>query len=854
VTGSVITGGSPQVTTMAYDAAGDRTLVKDPAASAWSYTFDLLGRQTKAVDADSGTTVTGYDAASNVAYTTNGAGVTVNYTYDALNRRTAEYTGSTTQGSSTQIATWTWDTLKKGLLTSESSVANGVTYRSGALGYDAEGDVSGSFVTVPVGQPLAGTYRTQYAYTTTGLLTSQTPAAGGGLPVESITYAYDKFGNPTSENGLDTYASGAVWTPFNEISQIDLGSGPSAAALTYSYDPQNRNMTGINLSDQQPSPQVDNIAYTYNADQQVTQIADTQGGTGAPVEDQCFSYDSLSRLTEGWTSSNACATNPADAGNGTVRGPEPYWQSWTLDPEGDILTATNHAPAGNTGGDTTTAYHYAAAGHVHAVSSATATNTVTGTLPSTSFEYDGAGDTTTLGSQALTWNPNGKLATAGTATSPSSYVYAADGDELVESDTSGGTTTTTLYLPGEQLTTDGTTTTGERSYSFAGQVVGETSPSTLFWLAGSVQGTMTTAVAAFSQSTVIRRASTPYGTMLTGSGTWPDNKGFLGDPAHSATSLVDVGARKYDPATGLFISVDPILSTGTPQTMTGYTYSADNPVTNMDPTGELMFFHGGAGGGGDPPTPPPAPAASFSPSSRCILRYGCGGSWRAGLPSGGGGFHLPHWMSSALHSTVHFVVHDVVPVAAGFVAFAGCDIATGGTGVALCAGAGFAVYGYTHNAIETHSAVSWDNVRAGVDAGAFGYCLAATAAMCGAVSLGATGVDYGVDVHNTGSWTGDAGMNALRGLALDTAGFGLGKLLEEGADAAKALRAIGPAPRLGIAGGASLPLGQMLPRALSLSLRMASRLSQTTIDNWTRVANFQFGTVTCTSPVVTCPY
>src|SRR5262249_4992201 len=134
--------------------------------------------------------------------------------YDALNRKTAEFTGSTTQGSGTQIASWTWDTLKKGLLSSESSIKGGITYKTGMLGYNAEGTSTGTFVTVPTGQPLAGTYRTQYSYSTTGLMTAMTPAAGGGLPVESISFTYDKFGSQVTESGYDTYASGAVWTPF----------------------------------------------------------------------------------------------------------------------------------------------------------------------------------------------------------------------------------------------------------------------------------------------------------------------------------------------------------------------------------------------------------------------------------------------------------------------------------------------------------------------------------------------------------------------------------------------------------------------------------------------------------------
>jgi hypothetical protein len=134
-----------------------------------------------------------------------------------------------------------------------------VTYDTGILGYDTFGNPTGAWTLVPTGQPLAGTYRTTTTYSSTGLLLDEVPAAGGGLPVDSIALTYDKFGNPITEKGNNTYASAATWTPYNEISQINLGTGPSTAALTYSYNAQNRNITGINLSDQQPSPQVDNM-------------------------------------------------------------------------------------------------------------------------------------------------------------------------------------------------------------------------------------------------------------------------------------------------------------------------------------------------------------------------------------------------------------------------------------------------------------------------------------------------------------------------------------------------------------------------------------------------------------------
>ena len=629
VSGSVVSGGSPQVTKMSYDAAGNKTGIDDRAGNTWTFGYDPLGRQLRQVDPDTGTTLAGYDAAGNMTYNTNGAGVSDNYVYDALNRKTAEYTGSTNPGSGTLVSTWVFDTLKKGLLSYETSVNNGVTYKTGNIGYDSEGNVSGKYVTVPAGQRLAGTYRTQYTYSTTGLLLAETPAAGGGLPVDSLTFKYDQYGNPTYEAGSDVYVSGAIWTPYNEVSQVQLGSGPSAAALTYNYDPQTRAVTGINLSDQQPVPQVDNIAYTYNADQQVTQIADTQGGgASAPLEDQCFNYDSLSRLAEAWTSTGACATDPASAGNSTVNGPEPYWQSWTFDSLGDILTRTDHATAGSTSGDTTTTYHYNAPGVAHAVSSTSAVNTVTGSLGTTSYAYDGAGQTTTLGAESLTWTPNGGLATAGTASAPVSYAYEADGNQLVENDNG----TATLYLPGEQLTGSATATSGIRYYTLAGKTIGETTGTTLYWLTGNDQGSMTTAVAAFSESTVITRAITPYGTVLNGSGTWPDNRSMLGDPNPAATGLTDIGARKYTPATGLFISVDPYLDAGNPQTMTGYTYAAGNPATNSDPTGLCV-----ARSPGDCPPPGTYPVAPPPGNPPPCPPSGCPGWTPPGTNGTGGG-------------------------------------------------------------------------------------------------------------------------------------------------------------------------------------------------------------------------
>ena len=81
---------------------------------------------------------------------------------------------------------------------------------------------------------------------------------------------------------------------------------------------------------------------------------------------------------------------------------------------------------------------------------------------------------------------------------------------------------------------------------------------------------------------------------------WLDNRGFLNAPINTTTGLTAVGAREYDPATGTFISLDPLLETADPEQLNGYDYASDNPVTHSDPTG---LMRDGSDGSSDGPEP-----------------------------------------------------------------------------------------------------------------------------------------------------------------------------------------------------------------------------------------------------------
>ncbi|MFJ9362009.1 RHS repeat-associated core domain-containing protein [Streptomyces mirabilis] len=105
----------------------------------------------------------------------------------------------------------------------------------------------------------------------------------------------------------------------------------------------------------------------------------------------------------------------------------------------------------------------------------------------------------------------------------------------------------------------------------------------------------------------------PFGAPRSGgTGTWPDDKTFLGDSSDPTSGITYIGAREYDPNSGRFISVDPVLDTSDPQSLNGYTYADNNAVTDSDPTG--LWLDDGTGHNeprSEGPSGPSSPALAY---------------------------------------------------------------------------------------------------------------------------------------------------------------------------------------------------------------------------------------------------
>ncbi|MDR6981264.1 RHS repeat-associated protein [Streptomyces sp. 3330] len=162
------------------------------------------------------------------------------------------------------------------------------------------------------------------------------------------------------------------------------------------------------------------------------------------------------------------------------------------------------------------------------------------------------------------------------------YVYDADGNVLLQTDP----TSTTLYLPGEQLTLTGTTTTGVRYLPLpgGGTAVRTGTGTNYKFQISDPHGTSGLYLDNTAQTPTWRQF-TPYGAPRGTTVSWIDNRGFLNAPDNANTGLTQLGARQYDPTLGRFTSLDPLFEATDDQQLAGYAYAAGNPITNSDPSG-----------------------------------------------------------------------------------------------------------------------------------------------------------------------------------------------------------------------------------------------------------------------------
>ncbi|WP_086025944.1 RHS repeat-associated core domain-containing protein [Streptomyces viridochromogenes] len=605
------TGTTYTTTGYTYTPAGAQETITGPDNGKWSYTYDLFGRQITATDPDKGTSTTEYNSLDQIVSTTPNKDNSKKllYEYDVLGRKTGMWQVDKTEAK--KLAAWTFDVLAKGqqdtAVRYDGGATGGNAYTQRVTAYDSLYRVTGSELTLPDKDPLlaAGVPKTltfTTGYRLDGTISQASQPAVAGLASETVSYTYNATGQQLTSKGTTGYLQGAAFSPQGDLTQLQLGlqGGDSAkkAYLNWEYEPGMRRLTRSYVTDDVHGYMPQELKFTQDDAGNVTSIFDatTLGGT-AKADYQCFTYDGYSRLTEAWTPKTAdCAASGRTTAN--LDGSAPYWTSYTYTSGGQRKTETKHAASGTS----TTTYTYDA-------TTDTKPHTLDNTTGATagSYKYDAAGNTISrpgpTAQQTLAWNTEGKLAKTSEGTKETSYLYDAAGELLIRRASGDGDTV--LYLGGTEvrLTVKGTmkTLSGTRYYRANGQTiavrtaVSGTSGTKLSFLAGDHHGTSSIALDA-SIYAVTKRYTSLFGASRgTKATNWPDDKAFLGKPADESTGLTHVGAREYDPGIGQFISVDPLLEVDKHQTLNGYSYAVQNPLTHSDPTG-MGLACGGAGG------------------------------------------------------------------------------------------------------------------------------------------------------------------------------------------------------------------------------------------------------------------
>ncbi|MEO7260289.1 MAG: RHS repeat-associated core domain-containing protein [Jatrophihabitantaceae bacterium] len=598
VTGSVVTG-AHQDTSYGYTALGQQSSISS-ASGTLGFSYDRGGRITSQSDPDTGTSLKTYSDAGEVLRSTDANNVVLSHTYDALGRRTGTY-HTATQTTANLLDDWVWDTVQPGRLSySQHHVSSTAVWKVATTGYDGAGLPLSTTTTLPTGTAaeaaFAAAYTTNFTYTSTHQLATMQPAApAGNLPSETLRYTYDSLGNPASLSGISAIVSAATYSPYGEPLQYQLGVNNQLSSLSYDYDAQTRRLSMQDLSTTAVQAQLEHRTFGYDVSGNLIKSTDTEGNASAPVQTQCYRYTALNQLSQAWSATDGCASDPSTAGvgNSLVGGPQPYWSSWSFTAAGLRSQQVQHAVTGAATGDRTTGYTYDLAGHANGL------HTTSGSFVS-SYQEDAAGNVTartaTGANLAMTYDYQNRTLTMSGAGGSSNYVYDSDGNELLRHDA----TTATLYLPGQELlrTNSTGTITGNRYYLFNGTEVamrGSATSANPYWVMVDPHGSAQVAAATVATGIgpVVRRYVDPFGNQLgvTSGGTWPDSHMFLNKPSvpttasSSLTAISDVGARKYDPTTGRFLSADPVVDGSNPQSLNGYAYADNNPIGKADPSG-----------------------------------------------------------------------------------------------------------------------------------------------------------------------------------------------------------------------------------------------------------------------------
>jgi RHS repeat-associated protein len=483
---------------------------------------------------------TTYDAAGNVASQTNGDKETTTYAYDPLNR-----TISVTD-SLNRVTSYTYDPAGNQLTVTDPSG------RVTTTAYDADNEA------ISVTYSDGVTPNVAYTYDADGRRLTMTDGTG------TTTYTYDALGRLTS----DTQGGGQV--------------------VKYGYDLAS-NLTSL-------TDQGNTVTRTYDADGRMTAVKDWLGNTTT------FSYDKDSNLVAQSDPNGVVTTNEFDKADRLVKSATKSGDKILLD-----LDYARNA-LGNVTAENSTTYGYDGAQRL-----------TSSTSSASSWSYDHANQLTSAGPTTYAYDAASELSSATVRSKVTGYTYDPEGERTTTRPPSGQASTYTWNQAGDLSGFIRVSTTATYTYNGDGLRMSETVGTAKYPFVWDVaEGTPLLLANVFTEyvtgpgglpleqvtgskvtyfthdqlgSTRLltnakgksagRYTYSPYGAVASHTGSVSTNLQFAGQFTDNESGLQYLQARYYDPATGQFLSVDPLVTV----TSQPYEYAEDDPVNDIDSTG-----------------------------------------------------------------------------------------------------------------------------------------------------------------------------------------------------------------------------------------------------------------------------
>jgi RHS repeat-associated protein len=572
---TTITDPLNNITTLAYTPAGLIQTITDMQNNVTTYGYDAHANRTSVTDALNHTTTFGYDTGDRLKTITYPDTTTTTFGYDYRGRRTS------VTDQNTKATTYAYDDADR--LTSVTDATNNVTN----YGYDTESNLTGitdannhttTFAYDAFGRVTQTSFPSNavetYSYDAVGNLTGKTDRKN-----QSITYTYDQLNRLTQKQYPDNSTVNYTYDNDSRLTQVTDPTG----AYSFTFDNMGR-LTGTTTQYAFLTGRTFTTAYSYDAASNRIGFTDPENGSTTYAYDTLnrlqtlttpaaisggsfgFGYDALSRRTS-LTRPNAVNTtfsydnlsrllSVIHAKSGTTIDGATY----TVDNAG-IRTSKSDLQAG-----VTTNYGYDA---IYQLLSATQ-----GGGNTESYSYDAVGNRlSSLSVPSYSYNASNEL----NSTSGAIYGYDNNGNTITKNDATG---ITTYAWDFENRLGAAVARYSQTTDSVDEPLAMLRGGTATFYNAdglGSITS-LSNAAGALAQTYTVDS----FGKQTGSSGSLTNPFQYTGREFDTESSLYYMRARYFDPATGRFISEDPLMFGGG---RNFYAYVGNGPIDFADPSG-----------------------------------------------------------------------------------------------------------------------------------------------------------------------------------------------------------------------------------------------------------------------------